>query len=98
MRAAGRGRRHRDDVIAAIGSADRLALDGAIVGKIGHRHPPARRLHRGDDLLRHRPLIEASRAATGDGLERRGEVVEGDVIAGLFHAAVGLRNMRADEG
>ena len=89
MRAAGRGRRHRDDVIAAIGSADRLALDGAIAGEVLHRHPPARRLHRGDDLLRHRPAVEAGRAFAGDGLERRGEVVERDVIAGLLHAAVG---------
>ena len=89
MRAPGRGRRHRDDGIAAIGPAHRLALDGAIIGEVGHCHPPARRLNRGDDLLRHRPRVEARRAIRGDRLKRRREVVERDVIAGPFHASVG---------
>ena len=89
VRAPGRGRRHRDDGIAAIGSAHRLALDRAIVGEVGHRHPPARRLDRGDDLLRHRSAVEARRAIRGDRLKRRREIVERDVIAGPLHASVG---------
>ena len=89
VRAPGRGRRHRDDGIAAIGSAHRLALDRAIFGEVGHCHPPARRLDRGDDLLRHRSAVEARRAIRGDRLKRRREVVERDVIAGPFHASVG---------
>ncbi len=90
MRAAGRGRRHRDDVMAAIGSADRQALFGAIFGEIVHRHAPARRPHRVDDSSRHRPGIEARRALGGDGLKGRGEIVERDVVADLGRVAVGL--------
>ena len=76
-------------VIAAIGPADRLALDGAIIGEVVDRHSPARRIDRLDDLLRHRPGVEARSALGGDRLERRGEIVERDVIAGLRDAAVG---------
>ena len=88
MRAAGRRRGHRDDGISSIGSADRLPFDGAIVGEILDRHSPTRRLHRIGDLLRHPTAIEAGRALGGDGLEGRGEVVEGNVIARLFHRSV----------
>ena len=88
---SGRGRRHRDDRIAAIGPADRLALDGAIIGEVFDRHSPARRIDRLDDLLRHRPRVETRGALGGDRLERCGEIVERDVIAGLRDAAVGLQ-------
>ena len=90
MDASGRGRRHRDDGVAAIGSAHRLALLGAIPGEIIHRHAPARRPHRVDDLLRHRPGVEARRALGGDRIQRRGEIAKRDVIADLGRAAVGF--------
>ena len=81
MRAAGRGRRHRDDLMAAIGSAHRLALDRAIVREIVERHASAHLPHRGDDLFRDRPFVEAFGALRGDAVERRGEIVERDVVA-----------------
>ena len=90
MGAAGRGRRHREDRKAAIGSRDRLALDGAVMGEVVHRHPPARRLHRVDDLSRHRAGIEPRRALRGDRFQSGGEIVEGDVVADLRRASVRL--------
>ena len=89
MGAAGGGRRHRDDRMTAIGPADRLALDRAIAGEIVHRHAPARRLYRVDDLSRDRPVVEAGGALARDRLEGRGEIVERDMVAGLRRAAVG---------
>ena len=46
-------------VVAAISPADRLALDGAIIGEVLNRHSPARRIDGLDDLLRHRTGVEA---------------------------------------
>ena len=43
--AAGRGRRHRDDVVPAVREADRLALDGLVAGQIGLGPDAAHRLH-----------------------------------------------------
>ena len=76
-------------VVAAIGPAHRLALDGAIMREIVHRHAAARRLHGSDDLLGHRSGVEARRALGGDRVQRGGEIVERDVVAGLRDAAVG---------
>ena len=90
MRAARRGRRHRDDGVAAIGSAHRLALDRAIALEIVDRHAPARRLNRGDDFFGDRAGVEAGRAVCGDHVERRGEIVERDMVAGRRRASVGL--------
>ena len=88
MRSSGRGRRHRDDIVAPISPADRLALDGSIIGEVLDRHSPARRIDGINDLLRHRTGVETRSAVGGDRLERRGEIVERDMIAGLRDPAV----------
>ena len=62
--------------MAAIGSAHRLALDRAVDREVVERHPPARRLHAGDDILGDRPVVETGRALGRDRVERRGEIVE----------------------
>ena len=64
--AAGGGRRHRDDVIAAISPAHRLALDRAIVFQIVRRHHAAGRLHRGGELFRDRAFVKRARSVFGD--------------------------------
>ena len=91
MRPSGRGRRHRDNGIAAISSTDWLAFDGAIIGEVVNRHSSARRVDGFNDLLRHRPRVETRGAIGGDRLERCGEIAERDVIAGLRDAAVRLQ-------
>ena len=89
VRAARGRRRHRDDLMAAIGSAHRLALDRAVIGEVVEGHPSAVLAHRRDDLFGDRPLVEAIRPLRRDAVERRGEIVERDVIAGDARAEVG---------
>jgi hypothetical protein len=60
------------------------------MGEIAHRHAAPGRLHGSDDLLGDRSGVEARRALGRDRFQRRGEIVERDVIAGLRDAAVGL--------
>ena len=87
--AAGRRRRHRDDVIAAISAAHRRALDGAIIFEIVGGHDAAGSLHRRGDLLRDVAVIECLRSALRDGRERGGEIGLHEAIAGRQRAAVG---------
>ena len=89
VRAARGGRRHRDDLMAAIGSAHRLALDRAVIGEVVEGHPPAVLAHRRDDFLGDRPLVETIRPVRRNAVERRGEIVERDMIAGDARAEVG---------
>ena len=59
-----------------------------IVGEVLDRHSPAGGIDRLDDLLRDRPRVETRSALGGDRLERCGEIVERDVIAGLRNASI----------
>ena len=88
---AARGRRrHRDDVVAAIGAAHRRALDGAVTVEIVGRHYAAGGLHGGGDFVRDRPLVEGARALARDRLERVGEIALDQAVAGGHRTAVGL--------
>ena len=75
--------------MAAIGSAHRLALDRAVIGEVVEGHPSAVLAHRRDDFFGDRPLVEAIRPLRRNAVERRGEIVERDVIAGDARAEVG---------
>ena len=65
------GRRRRaPELMAAIGAGARLAPDRLVVAQIVDGEEAAARLHRGDDLVRDRPLVEAGGAALAERLER----------------------------
>ena len=60
--AAGGRRRHRNEIVAAVGAAHRRAFDGAIVFQILRGHHAARRLHGGRELLRDGAFVERAGA------------------------------------
>ncbi len=72
--AAGRGRRHRDDAIAAIAADGGRALDRPVTLEIVARHDSARRADGGDELVGDGAAIEGGWTLAGDGGERVGEV------------------------
>ena len=72
--AAGGGRRHRHDVVAAIAAAHRRALDRPVVLEVLARHHAAGRAHRRGDPAGDLALVERSRAAARDRRQRLGEV------------------------
>ncbi len=88
--AAGRGRRHGDDIVSAVGATHRRPLDRTIVGEIVARHHAAGRLHSAGDLFRGRSLVEGARAIAGDARERVGEVSLQQRVAGGECLPVGL--------
>ena len=89
-RAAGRRRRHRHDVVAAIAAAQRLPVDRLIGLEIVRRHQAAGGAHGGHDFLRDRALVEGPRSVAGDGGERVGEVALQQGRAGAERPAVVL--------
>ncbi len=89
-RAAGRRRRHRHDVVAAIAAAQRLPVDRLIGLEIVRRHQAAGGAHARDDFLRDRALVESLGAVAGDGGERVGEVALQQGRAGSERTAVVL--------
>ncbi len=86
MNAARRRRRHRDDIVAAIGSAHRLALNRRVGLEVFLGDEPAVPLHLIFDQLGNGPLVEPARALGGNGAERLGEVR----LAKEFARLVGL--------
>ncbi|VGO85843.1 hypothetical protein SB00033_00399 [Klebsiella quasivariicola] len=63
---AGGRRRHGVDLIPAIFTANRRALDGFIAGEIGFGDKPAMLFHLVSDLLGNGPFIEGVRAVLGN--------------------------------
>ncbi len=74
MDAARRGRRHRDDLVAAVAAAHRPADRGPVGGQIRLRHRAAGLAHRAGDPPGDRAGVERIRAALGDGAQGAGEV------------------------
>ena len=68
-RPAGAGRRRRDDVIAAVAAAHRLALDHLIAPEILQGEDPAIGLAGRNDGLGNRPAIEGIGPVPGDELQ-----------------------------
>ena len=85
-------------VVAAIGPAHRLALDGAIVGEVVESSLAARRADRVDDLFAPLGPGRSRRAVGGDRLERRGEIVEREVRRPAARFRRDADKMRADDG
>ena len=94
MHAAGGGRRHRDNVVAAIGPAHRLALDRPIVFHVLGGHDAACLAHGGDDLFRDRTFVESFRSVGGDGTQRDREIGLQQILARHQHGAVAVQKNR----
>ena len=96
--AAGGGRRHRDDVVAAIGAAHGRTFDRAIILEIVGGHDAAGGLHRIRDLFRDRPGVERPRPGLGDCFEGVGEIRLHQPLAGAERVPSGLRKISAEDG
>ena len=79
--AAGRWRRHRDNVVAAISAAHRHTLDRAVALQIVDGHDATRGLHGGGNFFRDRTDIERVRSVLGDGLESIGQIALHQAVA-----------------
>ena len=84
-------RRHRHDLMPAIGAADGRPLDGAVGGHIVETHMAARAVDRVDDLGGDRPLVEGVGAAIGDRLQGRCEIMLVEPLAAQAWRAVGMQ-------
>ncbi len=90
MHAARRGRRHRDDVVAAVAAAHDRALDRLVILQIVRRHDAAGFFHRVGDPRGDRALVEGARAALGNRLQRVGEIELDQPVAGVQRLAAVL--------
>ena len=72
--AAGARRRHRDDLVAAVGAAYRRALLGLVGGEILLRDQPAVGLHVLGDAIGDPALVEGVGAVGGDRAQRLAEI------------------------
>jgi len=72
--APGRWRRHRDDVISAIGAAHRRANDRLIGFEIVQRHGPAGVADRLHQFFGDRPFVKSARTLLGNRRKRRREI------------------------
>ena len=72
--AAGRGRRHRDHLVAAVGALDRRAPDRGVVLEILARDQAAVREHFLLEQQRRLAFVEAGRPLRGDAVERAREI------------------------
>ena len=96
MNATGGGRRHRNNVIAAIGPADRLAQDRAVIFHVLGGHDPAGLAHGGDDLVRDRTFVKSFRPVAGNRPQRDRKVGLQQILARHQHGAVAVeKNRRA---
>ena len=98
VHAARTRRRHRHDFVAAVAAAHRLSL-GRLVGRerlgVDQTTP---RLHRIDDLLGNRPVIESIRPIIGDQFERIRKVSLNKKIARCIGLAAWLVKIAARGG
>ena len=88
VNAPGRRRRHGEDLVAAIGAANRLALHRLIFRQIRFGDQPAVLLHLIRNLIGNRPLIEGIRTVFGNQFETFCEVLLHQLIALLQRLAV----------
>src|SRR5262252_5053232 len=72
--AAGGGRRHRDDAVAAIIAKGGRALDRPVALEILARHDAARRTDGGDELVGHGAAIEGPWSLLRDCTQRVGKI------------------------
>ena len=86
--AAGRRWRHRYDIVATIGAAQRRTLDRLVVPEVLGRHQSAGGLHGFGDALRNDTFIKCARTAARDRVERARQIGLNEAVAGLQHAAV----------
>ncbi len=93
--AAGGGRGHGDDVIAAIAAAQRRALDGRIGSEILRRHHATGAAHGSGDLFSDRTLIEGARPLARNGGKGVCKIALHQRVAGGKKLAVGTaENLR----
>ena len=74
MDSARRGRRHRGDLIAAIGAMQGRPLNRAVGFEILHCHPAPGRADAGDDFFRDRPFVESTLAIAPNRLQHGSEI------------------------
>ena len=86
--AAGGGRRHGDDVVAAVCAAYHPALDGLVGGEIPRGHDAAGLLHSFGDLPRDAAAVESPWPACGDGAQCFGEITLDEPVAFIERFAV----------
>ena len=92
--AARRRRRHRDDLVAAIHRAQRLADGRLVFLQVFECEDAAARLHLGDDELRRLAFVEVARVRL-DPLQRGGELGLHELLADLVVLAVALEDATA---
>ena len=80
--AAGRWRRHRDDLMATVDAARRLAPDGTVRRQVRMADEAAAALHLGHQQVCRRAVVEAALAMLLDALQRGGQVRLREALAG----------------
>ena len=88
MNAPGRRRRHGEDLVPAVGAANRLALHRLVVRQIRFGDEPAVLLHLFRNLVGNRPFVEGVRAVLRNQLQAFGEVLLHQLIALLQRLAI----------
>ena len=81
MNAPGRRRRHGEDLVPAVGAANRLALHRPVVRQIRFGDEPAVLLHLFRNLVGNRPFVERVRTVLRNQLQAFGEVLLHQLIA-----------------
>ncbi len=88
MSAAGRWGRHRCNVVAEIGAANWLSLNGMVVFEVVERNETATLLHLGCYQIRDRPFVEAANASILDGKEGIPQIGLAQNLARLVREAI----------
>ena len=81
VNAPGRRRRHGEDLVPAVGAANRLALHRPVVRQIRFGDEPAVLLHLLCNLVGNRPFVESVRTVLRNQLQAFGEVLLHQLIA-----------------
>ncbi len=87
---AGRGRRHRDNLVAPIGSIYRITNDRRVIFEITAGHQSASLPDRSHDLIGDRTDIEGARAFASDRFQHFGEFGLNELVAQGGRGAIGL--------